>query len=83
MRQREQASSNDVSHKKEKKNNGKSMIISSQGVFSNIGWQLLVHEFNPNPCVWPCFSLQTTTYFMGEGILLKQKISQFLNFHFP
>lgn len=83
LRQMERTSSYDVSHTKEKKNNGKWIITSSQGVFSNIGRQLLVHEFNPNPRVWPCFSLQTITYFMVEGILLKQKMSQLLNFHFP
>lgn len=68
MRQREkreQASSNEVSPTKEKKNNGKAMVISSQGVFSNIGWQLSVREFNPNPCVWSCFSLANCNLFYG------------------
>lgn len=64
-KKREQASSNEVSPTKEKKNNGKAMVISSQGVFSNIGWRLLVHEFNPKPRVWSCFSLANGNLFDG------------------
>lgn len=71
---KEQASSNEVSPTKEKKNNGNTIVITSQGVFSNIRWQLLVCEFNPKPCVWSCFSLANCSLFYGRWYCAEKKI---------